>query len=446
MLLALAVLLAAALWYALRQRGAGKPVAWIALDYAPAPPGNPLKGFLPFFGNYADFPHSMEYFNLPLAEVSKGQNNFDFSSLERRIGEIASRGHQSVFRPVLDTPGEATGVPAWLIEGGLKFTDYSEHGGGRSPDYGNPRLIAALEGFIRELGARYDGDPRVGCLEAGLIGFWGEWHTWPHDKLMPSLPVRNRISQAYHQALRRTPVLLRTPQGDSPGLNFGYHDDMFSLNTLPTQPWHFLAALGNAGLGEVWTRRPIGGEVAPSLQARRFEPSGPGGEAEDFLAAVRQSHATWLICHGLFAKPPQGPARALALEAECALGYELHVAAWRAEWKSAEQVEVCFRVENRGVAPFYLPWKAELALAGRDRALRTSVQAGFTLDGILPGAAREFATTLEVREAPSAPQSLLLRVPNPMPSGPPLRFANAAQDRDVPGWLTLGELPVSPGF
>ena len=34
---------------------------------------------------------------------------------------------------------------------------------------------------------------------------------------------------------------------------------------------------------------------------------------------------------------------------------------------------------------------------------------------------------------------LLLRVPNPLANGPPLRFANQTQDRHLPGWLTLGE-------
>jgi len=37
---------------------------------------------------------------------------------------------------------------------------------------------------------------------------------------------------------------------------------------------------------------------------------------------------------------------------------------------------------------------------------------------------------------------LALRVPNPLPKGRPLRFANTSQDADLDGWLTLGEVKV----
>jgi len=28
---------------------------------------------------------------------------------------------------------------------------------------------------------RYDGDTRIGYIQLGLLGFWGEWHTWTGD-------------------------------------------------------------------------------------------------------------------------------------------------------------------------------------------------------------------------------------------------------------------------
>jgi hypothetical protein len=39
---------------------------------------------------------------------------------------------------------------------------------------------------------------------------------------------------------------------------------------------------------------------------------------------------------------------------------------------------------------------------------------------------------------------LLLRVPNPLTNGLPLRLANQTQDQHMPGWLTLGEF-ARPG-
>ena len=39
---------------------------------------------------------------------------------------------------------------------------------------------------------------------------------------------------------------------------------------------------------------------------------------------------------------------------------------------------------------------------------------------------------------------IALRALNPWPIGVPLRFANAAQDLDVPGWLALGLVSILP--
>src|SRR5258708_36795541 len=57
---------------------------WTALDYAPAPADNPLKGFMPFYDAYGsaytpianDFPHSMEYFYVPLRDLLDGPATF----------------------------------------------------------------------------------------------------------------------------------------------------------------------------------------------------------------------------------------------------------------------------------------------------------------------------------------------------------------------------------
>lgn len=33
-------------------------------------------------------------------------------------------------------------------------------------------------------------------------------------------------------------------------------------------------------------------------------------------------------------------------------------------------------------------------------------------------------------------------MPNPMPTGKPVRFANKTQDEHLAGWLTLGEVEI----
>ena len=195
-----ALVLALALILALGTPAVAKPAtAWKPLAYATAPADNPLKGFLPFAGDFDTFPHSMEWFYLPLRDIMTGPLTFDWKPVEQQLNAIAARGHQSVFRVYLDYPGRPTGIPQYLLDDGLvtrPYPDFGNNGVSVAPDWNDPRLVTALENFITALGRRYDGDPRIGFLTLGLIGFWGEWHTWPYDgwtqpeNWMPSTEVR----------------------------------------------------------------------------------------------------------------------------------------------------------------------------------------------------------------------------------------------------------------
>jgi hypothetical protein len=55
-----------------------------------------------------------------------------------------------------------------------------------------------------------------------------------------------------------------------------------------------------------------------------------------------------------------------------------------------------------------------------------------------PAAVWRFQT--DVRGLSAGACHLLIRVPNPLPNGSPLRFANQTQNQHRPGWLTLGKI------
>jgi len=153
---------------------AGTNVYW--LGRASSPTNNPLKGFMPYAGNYTTFPYSLEWSYLPLRGLMNGPTNFNWSSLETVLNNAANRGHQAVFRIYIDYPGKPSGIPQYLLDAGLathSYTDYDNNGQSISPDYENPLLRQAMTNFIAALGARYDGDPRIGFITLGLLGFWG---------------------------------------------------------------------------------------------------------------------------------------------------------------------------------------------------------------------------------------------------------------------------------
>ena len=66
-----------------------------------------------------------------------------------------------------------------------------------SPDYDHPQMVVAMERFVSAFGKRYNNNPSVAFIQLGLLGFWGEWHTYPHEEWFASEKTQRRIIRAY---------------------------------------------------------------------------------------------------------------------------------------------------------------------------------------------------------------------------------------------------------
>ncbi len=432
------------------------------LAYAPAPVDNPLKGLVPYQADVRSrFPHSLEFNYLPYSALVKGYEDFDWTPLEKLLNDIASRGHQAVFRVFLEYPNRKEVIPTFLLRDGLKVHTYTNSNTQpfppslvETPDYADPNLRRSLRSFITALGRKYDGDPRIGFITAGLLGTWGEWHTHPRNDLFASREVQREVMDAYESAFRTTPVLLRYPAGDNDPRKqsnadrpFGYHDDSFAWATLDTgrkaDSWFYLTVLQAAGPGALakWKTQPIGGEIRPEAWGRVFDPNPGDARIQDFQACVEATHASWLMDSGMFRTQQPEDRLARATNAVRRMGYEFHAPAVTIGPVANHQVEVRLEVANRGVAPFYYEWKPEYALLDGTRLLRTFTGSG-KLRGILPGENPTVWTDrLNLQGLPSGKRRLAVRIRNPLPNGKPLRFANATQD-PTQDWLWLGEVIV----
>ncbi|WP_084964992.1 DUF4832 domain-containing protein [Thermoactinospora rubra] len=410
---------------------------WRPLAAAAAPDANPLKGFIPYAGAYSTFPHSMEWFYLPLNAVMTGPHRFDWRALEEQLDAIAARGHQAAFRFYLDYPGKPSGIPRFLLDQGLltrPYDDFGNNGQSVSPDYDDPNLAAALDRFIAALGRRYDGDPRVGFVQLGLLGFWGEWHTWPHngdgtEDWFASKAQQLRVLNAYDEAFDETRLMVRYPSADNKAHDLGYHDDSFAYSTLPGPGWHFMDLMEQAGTTGKWKTNTVAGELRPELQGCMFD-TPPGCAGEDFATSVAQTHATWLLNHYAFSPGYTGAAYGKALAAAKSLGYQLRVTAVKAERRG-----IAVRIQNDGVAPFPYDWPVQVAAVGRDGRIARTWTTSWRLTQIMPGEPAELAARLP--GLPKGDHTLVMRAVNPLRNGVPLRFANAGQDTTLPGWLTL---------
>ena len=430
----------------------------VPLAPAETPADNPLKGLVP----YADadverFPHSLEFDYVKLSDLVTGRDTFDWQPLETRLDKISSRGCQAVLRIWIEYPGQKSGLPQFLREEGVKITEWTNSKEkppqkNFTPDYEDQRLVAVLEIFLAEFGRRYDGDPRLGYLTAGLLGEWGEWHDWPRDELFASKATQKRVLDAYTKAFTKTPVLLRYPAGadhdayvsnrDRP---FGYHDDSFAWGTLDTgksdDSWFYMPLLTAAGEGAVnkWKTQPIGGEIRPEVWGQIFDAKPQHKQAQDFAECVQQTHATWLMDSGLFDKKPNADRIQRATSQVQRMGYDFYVQSAQLERPQPDQIEVTLAVVNNGVAPFYHDWALELAALSETGEVLKTYPVDWKLTGILPSdKPHAWVATLSAKAIPAKAAKLALRAINPLPQGKPLKFANADQNADAPGWLTLG--------
>lgn len=429
------------------------PGQWVSLSPGPAPASNPLEGFVPFAGSYGGVPYSMEWFYLPVSSVVVGSGTYDWSALESQLNAIAGRGHQAAFRFYLDYPGKASGIPRYLLDAGLLTRTYTDHDNGGvslSPDYDDPRLVSALDGFIAALGARYDGDARIGFVQMGLLGFWGEWHTYPHDgwasteNWFASSATQQRILEDYTKAFTKTKLQVRYPGTANSALNVGYHDDSFAVETLPGTGWHFVDKLNQAGAGDKWLTQPVGGELRVEIQGCIFDapsscPVIEAGADNDFAGSVQATHASWLLNQHAFAPGYTGQALSNAIAGAQSLGYRFQAAAFAVtRGASTGQNSLSVKVSNVGVAPFYYDWPVQVAAVDKTGKIARTWTTSWKLTDLKPGNPVQWNTAMASNGLAAGYYTLVMRPVNPLTNGMPLRFANASQDQTIAGWLTLG--------
>ena len=447
---------------------------WTELKSAPAPVSNPMKGFMPWAPAAGgkpvlakgSLPYTLEWAPFPVKDVVTGRDTYDFTKVDAMLDSIASRGHQAAIRFYLDTPGEESGMPQYLIDGGTdksrKYDFYDNEEISFSPNYDDPSVKEMLLHFIAALGDKYDGDPRIGYITAGLYGFWGEEHTYPYNgyvndqnpdaiNWMPSDEFRAQLVEAWDDAFDETFIQNRYPTEATKAHGMGYYDDSLGYATLEGTDWHFIPKLKKQGEGDAWQHSPIGGELYPSFQECAFSeplrcPDMEAGRDYKALESIQQAHATWLINNDAFTVGYSGDELTRAKAASAAMGYTLQATRTSATYNQVKAT-VVVDIKNTGVAPFYATWPLEVVLVdeNKNNEIVASQTIESTLPSILPGQTGRVTARLPLPEkfrSNDSAQKLTaaIRVVNPLPNGMPVAFANEAMNKPLPGYLGLGTL------
>ncbi len=435
---------------------------------------NPLKGFFPYETAESTFPYSLEWFYLPVNAVHLDKGVFDWSVLESHLNEVASRGHQSVFRFYYDCPGVESGIPQFLLDQGLIVREYNEPdllvGGGYCPDYSDENFRKSMQEFIAEFGKQYDGDPRIAFITEGLLGFWGEWHTWPYDYDLSdqkpdwSIPteVYDEVYKAFDDAFDKTHLLVREPKPDvdNPKYKTGYHDDSFAYATLSFdnggQEWSYMTRMKNEGTADAWEYAPIGGEVYPPLQEYYFmeeyyktepaptDPTADMAIRQNWDACVEESHASFMLCDYIHSYTDTTYEN--ALEASKSLGYDMQVTnAYFADVMDAtDALKLNVNIKNNGVAPFYYDhetWPTLIGIKQNGTLVKQYYTTWDMSDIKADGKKVTFKHTVKEHGLGGGEYTINIKVQNPLYGGTIFSFANEGMNED--GWLELGTFTVN---
>lgn len=408
-----------------------------ALAYADSPVDNPLKGFATLGGNGGDWPASLEYYQIPWNKIVTGENSFDWSYLEGLLDDTASRGRTSILMFYMDWPGSGENdIPQFLLDEGLKTHAYTSYGGGKCPDYKDPRLWKTIFNFIAALGKKYDGDPRIAHIDTSIVGYWGEQHTYPDTQYGPTDSQLLQLAQAYDKAFSVTQLSMRSPRSGMSQLNLGYDDFSFADETY-NEDWSHYSYLKEYNAVNAWQKSMIGGELYPDIQNTIFAGSNwIGGNNEDYKKCVSLLHPSFLL-DAQSAWSYSGTMAENAEKAARMLGYDFYAtsASFKDTLSSGAKQSLSVSIKNIGVAPFYYPWKMEVGVfqdGGQVAAYKTS----WNIKSIVADGQNHTFSFNDIKALPAGSYTLAIRVVNPLEGGLPLRFANETQQDD--GWLNLG--------
>lgn len=407
-------------------------------QFKPGPLDNPLKGWCPYTNAGPIYqPYSMVFQYISWRELETKQGEYQFEKWERSWDSKLGKNKHIVFRVFIDYPSQRSGLPDWLRQAGVQESDYDDYGGGKSPQYNDEKMLAAMERLIAALGKRYNTNPRVAFIQLGLLGFWGEWHTYPQPKLYATPATEQRVIEAYRKAFPDKKLMVRYAR-DFAGQQewLGFHDDMFPEDTDNGQDWSFLAGIRREGRSENWKRAVVGGEMVPGKAGQWL-----GVNYEKTLEMVERSHFTWVgpYCPALESRNSANFSQR-SEELVRKMGYEFQITevTHAQSIVRSEPLSLGFKGKNIGVAPFYYPWVVEWALldmSGRVVALQPTK---WDIRLWLPG---EFQEQTQLRfDVPAGKYRLALGIRDPWTNQPVIGLANDLTAVD--GWQVLSELEV----
>ncbi len=304
-----------------------------------------------------------------------GTIDYDWSSFDELLNDVAGRGHQLVARFRYEYPSGTdvdgkkgtTAVPQYIKQRPDYHETYSSNPGGDGPtyyaDWSNAELQRFTLQFYADFASRYAHDPRLAFLEVGF-GHWSEYHIYgtalQFGVNFPSKAFQKQFFLHMSNVADGLPWLVSIDASDdeySPvvddeslmALDFGLFDDSFmhkdhEIGTADGYNEEYWNAIGQ---GTRWQQGVCGGEISyykSSDQKNFLNPAGMYGHTWEEQAA--KYHITFMIAND--APGSNYGTAARFREGSMATGYRFKVKECQ-----TDGITTRLLVTNSGIAPIY---------------------------------------------------------------------------------------------
>lgn len=185
------------------------PIPWSAADLV-----NPLRGYYRWYDAEpipqarASYDH---YIRFGWRQLEPTRGVYDFSAIEERMAN--AWGQQATFSFRVMAINEFTSpveVPDYLVqEAGGTYCTYE----GRQvwvPNWNSPAFLERTRALMNALGARFNGDQRLGYYDMGIYGHWGEWHVNGLCAAPGTDQTKRAIVDAQYGAFSRSRILMNS--------------------------------------------------------------------------------------------------------------------------------------------------------------------------------------------------------------------------------------------
>lgn len=369
------------------------------------PDKNPLKGWNSgWWDDRQEASVGFQYIKWKDFEPRNGE--FDYGAIEDIIDRPGSENRHVALRLYCDWHGDqqtSRGCPDWIYsQVGVKRIRGDN--GRYITDYNDPRYIDQAIQAIQALAQRYDNDPRMHSFQLGILGYWGEWHTYGSDYEI-SEQAQMQILNAYQNAFSKAKLVGRYPWrpilSDANGI--GFHNDYFRPNNGHSKEFD-----ESVDAGQKWLNGPIGGEIPPGLSGN------------DFDALYLTSQGTEMIEQGRYStmKPTSVSGAHLSshmrLHRLMGYNYQIQRALFAESIFRSDPLSVNLQVENIGVAPLYYDWQVQFALLnGQNEPVVVSNADSVDLTSKMPDEVFDLSATIAPQSVGGGSYKLAVRIIQP---------------------------------